>query len=248
MGRPGRTAGESPAAAGRNRSRLTSASSAGDTPGLWTAYYLAKAAPELRIVVLEATVLRLWGLRTQWWLVERPAARPGPALRRGRRASCGRPCSDSIDEVERVTRLEAIDAQLVRGRDGERRPNPGAAAAAARSRGPRAFASRAATSTCSLLDVGELGRADTHRRSTRWQLDPALRPYSPGPTGSRLGRSRRASRRAHLRIDPGVAPSARTGRHVCERRRPRGGSAVGDPGHRGLHGAAARACGVPGCR
>jgi glycine/D-amino acid oxidase-like deaminating enzyme len=86
----------------------------GGYTGLWTAYYLARAAPQLRIVVLES---RFCGYgasgRNGGWL---SSLLPGPRRRYG--AGVGELRSamrDSIDEVERVTRAEGIDARLVRG-------------------------------------------------------------------------------------------------------------------------------------
>jgi glycine/D-amino acid oxidase-like deaminating enzyme len=86
----------------------------GGYTGLWTAYYLAKAAPELRVVVLEAEFCGYGASgRNGGWL---SSLVPGPARRYGAGVSELRTAMQrSIDEVQRVTVLEAIDAQLVRG-------------------------------------------------------------------------------------------------------------------------------------
>ena len=86
----------------------------GGYTGLWTAYYLAQAAPELRIVVVESEFCGYGASgRNGGWL---SSLLPGPARRYGPgvdqlRAAMRR----SLDEVERVTAAEGIDAQLVRG-------------------------------------------------------------------------------------------------------------------------------------
>lgn len=86
----------------------------GGYTGLWLAYYLAHAAPELRILVLEAEFCGYGASgRNGGWL---SALLPGPPRRYGagvdelKAAMCS-----SIDEVERVTRIEGIDAQIARG-------------------------------------------------------------------------------------------------------------------------------------
>jgi glycine/D-amino acid oxidase-like deaminating enzyme len=87
--------------------------------GLWTAYYLAEAQPDLRIAVLEAEVAGYgasgrnggWcsalfpaSLSTLAGLADRPAAL---AQHRAMRAT--------VDEVARVAAAEGIDAQLAKG-------------------------------------------------------------------------------------------------------------------------------------
>lgn len=87
--------------------------------GLWTAYYLAEARPDLRIAVLEAEVAGYgasgrnggWcsalfpaSLATLAGLADRPAALAQHAAMRA-----------TVSEVERVAAAEGIDAQLARG-------------------------------------------------------------------------------------------------------------------------------------
>lgn len=87
--------------------------------GLWTAYYLAEARPDLRITVLEAEVAGYgasgrnggWcsalfpaSLATLAGLADRPAALAQHAAMRA-----------TVAEVERVTAVEGIDAELARG-------------------------------------------------------------------------------------------------------------------------------------
>src|ERR1700716_2700253 len=85
----------------------------GGYTGLWTAYYLARAAPDLRVVVLEAEFCGYGASgRNGGWLstlLPGPRRRYGPSVGELRDAM-----RDSLDEVERVCRSEGIDAQLVR--------------------------------------------------------------------------------------------------------------------------------------
>jgi glycine/D-amino acid oxidase-like deaminating enzyme len=87
--------------------------------GLWTAYYLAKAEPSLRIVVLEKEIAG-WGAsgRNGGWcsadLVSPPAV---IAARYGADAAVAmqRAMFETVLEIGRVCQREGIDAHLVRG-------------------------------------------------------------------------------------------------------------------------------------
>jgi glycine/D-amino acid oxidase-like deaminating enzyme len=91
----------------------------GGLSGLWTAYYLARLDPSLRIVVLERAHCGFGASgRNGGWCVgelagsfEAVAARSGPseALRLARAAF------DAVDEVGRVCAAEGIDAQFAKG-------------------------------------------------------------------------------------------------------------------------------------
>src|ERR1700761_6078086 len=88
--------------------------------GLWTAYYLNRADPALRIVVLEAAFAGFGASgRNGGWVT---AALPGSRQRyaRGPRGARGvrdleRALRDTVDEVARVCAAEGIDASLVKG-------------------------------------------------------------------------------------------------------------------------------------
>lgn len=90
----------------------------GGYTGLWTAYYLKKAAPELRITVLER---RFCGYgasgRNGGWLYNGFAGRSAFARRYGREAAVAlqRAMNATVDEVVRVAAAEGIDADLVKG-------------------------------------------------------------------------------------------------------------------------------------
>lgn len=91
----------------------------GGYTGLWTAYYLKQAAPELDVTVLEAEVVGFgasgrnggWCVGAAWGverLLEDPATRSrGIALQRA--------LFDSVDEVGRVCQAEDIDCHYAKG-------------------------------------------------------------------------------------------------------------------------------------
>ncbi len=86
----------------------------GGYTGLWTAYYLAEAAPELRIVVLEAQFCGYGASgRNGGWV---SALLPGPARRYGPGVDAlHEAMKASIAEIGRVTTAEGIDAHFVQG-------------------------------------------------------------------------------------------------------------------------------------
>ena len=87
--------------------------------GLWTAYYLKKAAPQLRIVVLEARFAGFGASgRNGGWLTNSVTGGREQYVK-----SHGRPAAerfqaamnDTVDEVIRVAAAEGIDAGIVKG-------------------------------------------------------------------------------------------------------------------------------------
>ncbi|WP_240641065.1 NAD(P)/FAD-dependent oxidoreductase [Nocardioides ferulae] len=94
--------------------------------GLWTAYYLARARPELRVVVLEAEVAGFGasGRNGGWCSALFPAsldslattaARAGAPDPRGAALAQHTAMRETVHEVGRVAAEEGIDAQLARG-------------------------------------------------------------------------------------------------------------------------------------
>src|SRR6476661_7185770 len=88
--------------------------------GLWTAYYLSRADPALRIVVLEASFAGYGasGRNGGWVTAELPGSRARYA--RHPRGTDGvrdleQHLRDTVDEVARVCTAEGIDAGLVKG-------------------------------------------------------------------------------------------------------------------------------------
>src|SRR6266568_5052386 len=88
--------------------------------GLWTAYYLKRADPALRIVVLEASFAGFGasGRNGGWVTATLPGSRARyarhPQGRNGVR-ELERHLRDTVDEVARVCAAEGIDAGLVKG-------------------------------------------------------------------------------------------------------------------------------------
>jgi glycine/D-amino acid oxidase-like deaminating enzyme len=87
--------------------------------GLWTAYYLKKAAPQLRIVVLEA---RFAGFGTSGrnggWLTNSVTGGREQYVKTHGRPAAERfqaAMNDTVDEVIRVAAAEGIDAGIVKG-------------------------------------------------------------------------------------------------------------------------------------
>src|SRR3712207_1965362 len=87
--------------------------------GLWTAYYLARADPSLRIVVLEAETAGFGasGRNGGWCSALFAASRDRVARLAGREAAVAlyREVQRTVDEVGRVTSGEGIDAAYVKG-------------------------------------------------------------------------------------------------------------------------------------
>lgn len=105
-----------PAAEGRREADVVIVG-AGFT-GLWTAYYLAKNRPELEIVVLEAeTVGHGASGRNGGWVIGNLAGLErliGDLEKPARRAICAQ-LADNVDQIGRVTKREAIDADFHKG-------------------------------------------------------------------------------------------------------------------------------------
>ncbi|MFD4960622.1 NAD(P)/FAD-dependent oxidoreductase [Microbacterium sp. NPDC058389] len=87
--------------------------------GLWTAYYLKRAQPDLRIVVLEQRFAGFGASgRNGGWLTNSvTGGREGYAATHGRDAAIAqqRALNDSVDEVIAVALREGIEADIVKG-------------------------------------------------------------------------------------------------------------------------------------
>ncbi|MES9543354.1 MULTISPECIES: FAD-binding oxidoreductase [unclassified Actinomadura] len=87
--------------------------------GLWTAYYLKRARPDLRVVVLEREFAGFGasGRNGGWVLGEIAGSRERYAARHGRPAAIAlqQAMFQAVDEVVRVAGAEEIDAGLVKG-------------------------------------------------------------------------------------------------------------------------------------
>ena len=182
----------------------TSASSAPATPGLWTAYYLKRADPSLRIAVLEARFAGFGASgRNGGWL---SGLVPGD---RNRMARAARPRRGGglAAGAERVRRRGDRRRGARRHRRGHRqgrhpsdRPQRRAGVAAGRrGRGRAQLEGRRHRRP----DESRSGRTDPARRRGRGLPQSALRPHSARTPGARAGRHRGAARRRHLRADAG---------------------------------------------
>jgi glycine/D-amino acid oxidase-like deaminating enzyme len=87
--------------------------------GLWTAYYLARAEPSLRITVLEAETAGFGasGRNGGWCSALFPASLPSLAARSSREAALSqhRAMRETVDEVADAAAAEGIDADLAKG-------------------------------------------------------------------------------------------------------------------------------------
>jgi glycine/D-amino acid oxidase-like deaminating enzyme len=128
--------------------------------GLWTAYYLKKAAPQLRIVVLEQRFAGFGASgRNGGWLTNDITGGRGSYLKSHGRESVGRfqtAMNESVDEVIRVTRAENIDCDLIKG--GEFTVATNAAQQA------RLLSAAAEAQTWSMTDVELLSAAEATER------------------------------------------------------------------------------------
>lgn len=87
----------------------------GGYTGLWTAYYLKKAAPDLRIIVLEQKFCGYGASgRNGGWLYNGIAGRDRYAALHGHEAAVRlqKAMNDTVDEVVRVAAEEGIDADI----------------------------------------------------------------------------------------------------------------------------------------
>jgi glycine/D-amino acid oxidase-like deaminating enzyme len=87
--------------------------------GLWTAYYLARADPSLRIVVLERDIAGFGasGRNGGWCSALLPMSLSAMERRHGRDASIAlqRAMHDTVDEVGRVAEAEGLDIHYAKG-------------------------------------------------------------------------------------------------------------------------------------
>ncbi|MCU1515009.1 MAG: FAD-dependent oxidoreductase [Microbacteriaceae bacterium] len=91
----------------------------GGLTGLWTAYYLAKAEPALRIVVLEKEIAGFGasGRNGGWCSALFPASTASLAKKHGLEAALAmrRAMIETVEEVGRVTAAEGIDCDFAKG-------------------------------------------------------------------------------------------------------------------------------------
>ena len=172
--------------------------------GLWTAYYLKRADPSLRIAVLEARFAGFGASgRNGGWLsglVPGDRNRMAQQYGRDRVVAWQRALNESVDEVIDVAAREGIDAGIVKGGTLQIARN---AAQASR------LAAEAEEELSWKVDgIAVLTKAEA---AERIRFDgvvcglpqSALRPHPARTAGARAGRHRRAARRRHLRAVTG---------------------------------------------
>ena len=188
----------------------------GGLTGLWTAYYLLREDPTLRVAVLEAETAGFGasGRNGGWCSALFPAgpdtlaALPGSS--RARAVAQHRAMRATVDEVLAVAADEGIDARARKGGTIAlaRTPSQWRRAqdevAHARSWGREEDDVR-------LLDAGAGPRPARRHGRARRHVHPRLRGGAPGPAGPRPRAGGRAARRRDPRADPGRARSPRTG-------------------------------------
>ena len=232
------------AGAARATSTPTWPSSAAAYTGLWTAYYLKQAEPDLRIVGAGEGVRRLRRLGAQRRLAHR-RARPGRPRRyaadarlRARPSRMQRQMFDAVDEVIAVAAKEGIDADIVKDGVLHVATNPAQARPAARRVArARTRAGRATDLGCSTPRSWRERHRASPARSAR-ALEPALRAHPAGQAGAGARRRRRAPRRRRSTRARAVTGSAPRGPVTRARDGPRGD--VRPARHRGLHRATCR--------
>ena len=185
----------------------------GGYTGLWTAYYLKKADPSLRIAILEKEIVGFGASgRNGGWCSSFFAASPGTiAAEFGRDAAIAmqRAMFATVDEVGRVIADEGIDGRFHKGGvltlatspaqlgrlqdeiDSEREWGFGA-------------------DDYAYLGAAETRAAHQGRRLPGGDVLAALRLGRPGAPGARSGRDRREAGRDDLRADAGAGAAGRT--------------------------------------
>ncbi|MGZ0712929.1 NAD(P)/FAD-dependent oxidoreductase (plasmid) [Coraliomargarita sp. W4R53] len=132
----------------------------GGYTGLWTAYYLKKAQPDLRVVVLEQRFAGFGASgRNGGWLTNSvTGGRDQYVANHGRDAATAqqRALNESVDEVITVAKAERIDADIVKGGEFEIARTPAQLA--------RLKASAASESIWAHTDVEELDAASAAAR------------------------------------------------------------------------------------
>jgi glycine/D-amino acid oxidase-like deaminating enzyme len=155
--------------------------------GLWTAYYLRRADPGLRVALLEREIAGFGasGRNGGWCSAFVAMDREAVALRAGRGAAIAlqREMFDTVDEVGRVAAREAIDCRYVKAGALE------VATSAVQLAHLEAGIQRARRWGMAEDDLRLLGRADAEQRvRVAGLLDAALTPHCAALDPARLAR------------------------------------------------------------
>ena len=207
--------------------------------GLWTAYYLKKADPHLRVAVLEREVAGFGasGRNGGWCHTTFPGSRELAARTHGRQAVIDqqRALHRTVYEIARVVEDEGIDARFHLGGQLDLATTP-----------VQLLRLREAVEYERSWSFGEDdyvaarrgrdARAHQGGRVPRRRLHAARRRRRPGPPRARAGRRGGGAGGAHLRAHPRHPPRAARRDHGVRRRARRRRGAR----HRGVHARAAR--------
>ena len=207
--------------------------------GLWTAYYLAKADPSLRIVVLEAQTAGFGasGRNGGWCSAlfpvssRRLASLPGSS--REAAIELHRAMQATVNEVGLVIRRRGDRLRLPQGRDDRAGPHAGPARPRSRRGGSRA---RVGTWRPPVPGAGRGRRAGAGDKGAGGNIHAALRGDPSGQAGARTRRRGRTARRDDPRAHSGAHDRARSRDHVVRR----GAGGGRGPGDRGVHAGAGR--------
>ena len=182
--------------------------------GLWTAYYLKRADPSLRIVVLEARFAGFGASgRNGGWLsglVPGDRNRMAQLHGRDRVVAWQQALNDCRRRGHRRRRTRRHRRRHRQGRHPADRPQPRAGVAAGR-RGRRGTELEGRRHR--VADESRSGRTDSVRRRGVGLPQPALRADPARPARARSRRYRRAARRRHLREHAGHRDRARARGH-----------------------------------
>ena len=210
-----------PRAPARRRHAPTSCIVGGGYTGLWTAYYLKKAAPFLRVTVLEQKFCGYGASgRNGGWLYNGIAGRDRYAKLHGHEAAVRlqQAMNETVDEVVRVAAEEGIDADIHQGGVLEVAYTPAQLARLKAFHAAELAVRREATASSTA--PRETAERIRRRGRRRLGLDPARRAPAPGQARQGPGRRRRGasasrstSRRPVTEIQPKhavtrTAPSA----------------------------------------
>ena len=221
--------------------------------GLWTAYYLLKRDPSLKVAVLEKEIAGFGasGRNGGWCATGFPAraAAAGGSCTAGEaalRRRTGR-MDDTVDEIGRVaaaTKASTID--FTRGGYAAHRPRPAPARGAGDARCTSTRSSGSA-STSQLLDAQQTAERIKVAGALGGALRRRQRQDPPGQAGARPGAGGRAARRDDLRADRSHRLHDRRLPGAAHRARPRAGE-DDRAGRRGVPVALAEAAPAASCR
>lgn len=173
----------------------------GGYTGLWTAYYLKTAAPDLRVTVLEQKFCGYGASgRNGGWLYNGIAGRDRYAELHGHQAALRlqQAMNDTVTEVIGVAAKEDIDADIHRGGVLEVARTPPSSAASRPSTPPNSPSARATASSTTPPTPAPASTSRTPSAPAGPRTAPGSTPQARQGPGRRL----RTPRRGHPRIHP----------------------------------------------